>query len=294
MLQPGLALVKEPTTCRYDNFCMRAGDETPKVLPALEVDLEKGNAWTHGQCPEAVNRLLDRLEELASTTKPGAIVGKFGVELLGDLWPEHLDDPDFNPRGYLSPSGELRLCARTVVEAQNLFTAMMVLAKIGALACRDHRRWQRWAIPANAPHSLVLKYNQQHVERIVLKIAYGVAVAWLRGNGRNACLPTSIGLFVRGLRELDQGVTIARIMIEEDTNNTLAEIKVGLVSLVAPQSAVVGLFGDWYQISVPEHCSFGVSEAVGAVCRVEPPRSQRWITASKVTEVLNIVGSTDY
>jgi hypothetical protein len=128
LVEPHISLVKDPTINRYSVFSLRTGASHPRILPALEVNLASGGLYFHGSGREDARTLISNIH-LLLRQKPDTSgqIGALTLRQLDEFLPDIAQDPDFNPRIYLSARGQLEICARNPDEGLATIRAVTYL-----------------------------------------------------------------------------------------------------------------------------------------------------------------------
>lgn len=170
-LRTRYCLVKHPLG-GYGEACVRIGEDTPRALPHLEIDVYTKQMRRRGANPEEVDRLVEVL--LASIPRI-----RHAKELVEELYarteniPEISDDPDFWPRVVLDLSGRPFIRARNTKEARLFAELLMVFLRAGAF--RDYSRWTSTEISGGTPHTVQLRCRVSSLHRLAAKVTFGLA-----------------------------------------------------------------------------------------------------------------------
>jgi len=187
LIESRISLVKNPTTNRYAVFSLRTGTSHPRILPALEVNLASGGLYFHGSGPEDAQMLINNIRlRLGQQPDTSGQIGEITLCPLDEFLPDIAQDPDFNPRIYLSVREQLEVCARNPEEGLATIRTVTYLVSTDALASYESSGWQTWQMPGSTPHTIVFEHDGQLFDRVVLKIACGLVGAYLRVNASSA------------------------------------------------------------------------------------------------------------
>jgi len=170
-LRTRYCLVRHPLG-GYGEACVRIGEDTPRALPHLEIDIFTKIMRRRGANPGDVDHLVEVLFRIIPRIRDAE-------QLVEELYarteniPEISDDPDFWPRVVLDVSGRPFIRARNTKEAR-LF-AELLIAFLGAGAFRDHSRWTSTEISGGTPHSVQLRCRESSLHRLAAKVTFGLA-----------------------------------------------------------------------------------------------------------------------
>ena len=251
-------------------------------MPALEVNLNNGHLFLHGTEGASCDTLITEICRLFdSPPGPSGLIGELSAPRLEELNKNILNDPDFNPRIYLSPRGNLQVCARTAEECIKLMQLVGNLSKRGEFRNFKSKSWATWDIPGSTPHHTTFVYDRIMFDQVILKIALGLLGAHLRLSeaGPWHC---SLHDMVRGVAVLPEGI-VNHIEVKNLKTEGLSD---QLIALLIPIKktlvAFVDIFGELYSIVLAENFSPPMlKEPVGAFCRVVDPRFQRWFNQTE-------------
>jgi hypothetical protein len=280
LIEPRISLVKNPTTNRYAVFSLRTGTSHPRTLPALEVNLASGELYFHGSGPEDTQTLISNTR-LLLRQKPDTSgqIGAITLRQLDEFLPDIVQDPDFNPRIYLSAREQLEICARNPEEGLATIRAVTYLVSTDALASYESSGWQTWQMPGSTPHTIVFEHDGQLFDRVVLKIACGLVGAYLRVNASSALnLPTAQKA-IRGDSELPPGMVIPLSGLTQKDRQLPAQL-IAVVGVRAGRLiGLVGLYEEWYvsDLGIPPNLH-ELPKIIGAMCQVTENREQRWLS----------------
>jgi hypothetical protein len=175
-LRTKYCLVKHPLG-GYGEASLRVGDETPRALPHLEIDIFSKQMRRRGSRPEDVDHLVEVLLEIAGRVS--------GAEQLAQQFfarteniPEISGDPDFWPRVVLDVSDRPFIRARDGTEARLFAELLMTFLRAGA--CRDYSRWTNAEISGGTPHVVQLCCRESSLHRLAAKVSFGLS--WLRSS----------------------------------------------------------------------------------------------------------------
>lgn len=283
LVEPQIRLVKDPTTNRYSVFSLRAGESHPRILPALEVDLENDKLFFHGAGPEDSQRLIGNILSLLRNG-PGAtgLIGEITVRLLDEFLSDIAKDADFNPRIYLSEREHLEICTRNPQEALALARAVAYLATTGALKSYEPSGWKSWTIPGGTPHNVAFEFDGRLFDRVVLKIACALIAANIRANDSSQLDLPAAQSIVRGDSEIQPGMVTPL----SGASRTDREFSDRLIAIAGVRRGrligLVGLYGGWYSADLgiaPDRSR--LPHAIGAMCHVVEGRDQRWLSTEE-------------
>lgn len=292
VIETEMSLVKDSTTNRYSGFVLRSGSSTPQTLPALEIEVSSGHGWYQGDSIGDVNRMLEKLRKLfSSPPNDSEPVYKFNLKELPEDWMMIRNDPDFNPRITMNPRGKIEVWARDSDEGTRFIRYLILLSQRGVLEDRTGENWATWSVPAGTEHEFHIVYNPEVICRVVLKVAFGTAIAWLRSNGHPDIECPAIRSAILGEMPLADGVVTS----VASPPGSVERWKDSMVSALPPQvtsgPAAVGLFGHWFQVRLPGADEMPVEAlAFGAVCPVAGDFAQRWLSESEALSALDAFG----
>ncbi len=289
-----LLLVKNPGTRRYAVVSLRCGEPCPRTLPAIEINIETGDLYYHGECPEDVHTLLRTLRDrLAEHPRPDGEVLEVSYELLEEYASDASADPDFNPRLYLSPRGEFHGCARNEEELEKAVKAILFLAGKGGLPDPDPRRWETSNIPAGTPHKVALIYDTRMLQRVLLKMGYGTVCAWLRRKGKSPLFVRRITDAVRGESDPSE-FKMENLWADEQPSRKWEEhLLVAVSDASGTVCTLVSLYGFWYVFDLGSAEQIpSLPPFMGACCHVTK-RSQAWLTESQAEDVFRLYRDGD-
>jgi hypothetical protein len=245
LVEPRISLVKDPTTNRYSVFSLRTGTSHLRILPALEVNLVSGGLYFHGSGREDAQTLINNIR-LLLRQKPDTSGQIWAITLrpLDEFLPDIAQDPDFNPRIYLSARGQLEICARNPEEGLVTIRAVTYLVSTDALASYESSGWQTWQIPESTPHTIVFEHDGQLFDRVVLKIACGLVGAYLRANASSALNFPTAQKVIRGDSELPPGMVLSLSGVTQK-DRQLPDQLIAVVGVRAGRLiGLVGLYGE--------------------------------------------------
>ena len=290
IIEPKIRLVKDPISERYSVFSVLVGKQNPEILPALEVDFKNDLLFFHGtESESSVTLIAEVCKFFDSLNNSAGVPGELSAPLLEEFNKSILNDPDFNPRIFLSPRGRLEICSRTAEECIKL------MQFIGKLSERDEfrnfksRSWTTWSIPSGTPHHTTFVYDRLKFDQVILKIALGLLGAHMRlSNARSwHCLLHDM---VRGVAVLPEGL----IKHMEHKDLKTKGLNDQLIALVVPNknnlTAIVAIFGELYSIDLAEEFNPPtLIGPVGAFCHVSEPRMQRWFKKNEAYDYAKIL-----
>lgn len=293
LVRPRLAFVKQPGSCRYTNFSFRAGDRSPRVLPALELDPKTHVAYFHADTLEDLARLYQALRDLIEPPTPANPTTQSGihVEFLTGTFREIADDPDFHPRVLLSETGRLHACARSLDEAHSLIRLIAIARCNGAFEPQNvPATLPVDEVPAGTPHSFHFDWDHDAAKRIALKVACGILVAGYRRMGTMYILPPTVRNAIVASGPLDDIQLEQRSELENVMEPEHA-LLAGLVILEKAALRAVVTFYDWtWLVSFPDPTLAAGTATFGATCMISNNRQQRWLTEAEVLAVARLSG----
>lgn len=195
-IQARYFLVKNPLG-GYGEAAFRVGEELPETLPHIEIDVRgRTEIRRRGMKPQDVERLVRTLLDIV--TRAPNVDGFLGeVTVLTDSLPGIDSDQDFWPRIVLGLSGKPFIRARDASEALRFTGAL--LENLNTIAICGYDKWTKAEIVAGTPHDVLLSYDPRSVQRVVAKIAYGLAYLRCGGTTTAEELYPQIRQFVRGI-----------------------------------------------------------------------------------------------
>lgn len=137
-----------------------------KDLPSIEIDPYTLKARKRGPSPEVIDALAKKVHSTKKIKKK--LLSK--SEYHGDL----ADDPDFWPRVILTVRGNLLIRARNQREARKFESILRQVIERGAF--REDKNVLTYETPPKAPLNISMIYNDYKVQRVVAKIAVGLAL----------------------------------------------------------------------------------------------------------------------
>lgn len=170
-LRTRYCLVRHPLG-GYGETCVRIGEDTPRALPHLEIDIFTKLMRRRGANPGDVDHLTEvLLEVVARTPDPKQLVKELYART--ENIPEISNDPDFWPRVVLDLSGKPFIRARNEKEAQLFAELLIAFLKTGAF--RDYSRWTKAEISGGTPHLVQLRCRESSLHRLAAKVTCGLA-----------------------------------------------------------------------------------------------------------------------
>jgi len=172
-LRTRYCLVRHPLG-GYGEACLRAGEDSPRALPHLEIDIFSKQMRRRASRPEDVDHLVEVLLEIASRASGAE---QLAQELFArtENIPEISRDPDFWPRVVLDVSGRPFIRARNGTEARLFAELLMAFLRTGAY--RDYSRWTSAEISGGTPHVVQLRCRKSSLHRLAAKVSFGLS--WL-------------------------------------------------------------------------------------------------------------------
>jgi len=205
------------------------------------VNLASGGLYLHGLGPDDPQTLINKIRLLLQQ-QPDASgqIGAITLRQLDESLPDIAQDPDFNPRIYLSARGQLEVCARNPEEGLATIRAVTYLVSTDALASYESSGWQTWQMPGSTPHTIVFEHDGQLFDRVVLKIACGLVGAYLRVNASSALNLPIAQKAIRGDSELPPGMVIPLSAVTQKDRQLPAQ----LIAVVGVRAGrLIGLVG---------------------------------------------------
>ena len=277
-------IVKNPETKRYSNCSLRLG-EAPTILPAVELNLDGGDGFLHGSVLAEVDGMLTKVVAVAQNgAGPDGRLADVQVDEF-ELLRAVAADPEFHPRLYLAPSGTLRICARNESEVRRFSAALIELTRAGAFSNRDHSAWGSWTIPAQTSHPIVLTYRHEHLLRVIVKMGYGLLLAWRSRTGRPRQLIPDLAAIIRG------DIKPPATLVTEMLSGGHGPYPDGMSVVVCSNGAAVGIFGRWYLVQLQSSDDDVVPALpIGAICPSYDPQGQRWLTSEETARFVSDLG----
>jgi hypothetical protein len=294
-IEPKIRLAKNPTSKRYSVFSLRVGDSIPEVLPALEVDFNKDMLFFHGTDSGSPQLLIKEVCSFFDSidNNPG-VHRELPAPLIEEFNTSILNDPDFNPRMFLSHRGKLEICARNVNECIKLMKFIGELSKKNEFRNYKSKSWASWNMPSGTPHHFAFVYDRLKFDRVILKIALGVLGAYLRLSDAQPwhCVLHDM---VRGTTVLPEGL-IKYFQIEDFEHKNKKDY---LIALLIPEKknikAIISIYGEFYSIEIEDKlCPPELSQPVGAFCHPSEPRVQRWYNKTEANNYANTLTNMQF
>ena len=276
-VEPKIRLVKNPSSKRYSVFSLKVGDTIPEVVPALEVDFDKDMLFFHGRNPSSPELLIKEVCDFFDSIRNNAgLHRELPAPLIEEFNTSIFNDPDFNPRIFLSHRGKLEICARDVNESIKLMTYIGELSKRNEFRNHKSKSWASWNMPSGTPHHFAFVYDRLKFNRVILKIALGVFGAYLRISNAKPwhCILHDM---VRGSTILPEGL----IEYLQSDNFKQKNIKDYLITLLIPEKkkikAIISIYGEFYSVKIENNLGAPeLPEPIGAFCHPSEPRMQKW------------------
>ena len=138
----------------------------------LDVQTRKGNI--RGGSREAYQELSDKITSIEARIREKQENINFGISLLSADDDQAVSkDPDFRPRIVQDLEGSLFIRARNPVEAGKFIELLLNAAHQNRLSATDE--WRTVDVPAGTPMTTKIRWNEEHVGRVIGKVAYAVA-----------------------------------------------------------------------------------------------------------------------
>ena len=173
----------------YDEVAVQGG--RPRALPSIEldtrcvvgdppnrrVDLSLLTVRMRGTTAEEVNALVrELLTGLSSEPDERGVIYELSAPLLDGRDARITNDASFRPRLFRDVAGRLRARARSPGELAAFLQALQALARTCGPDLARQEHWTSFTVPEGEVHLFRMEWDGREVERVLVKIAYGVAV----------------------------------------------------------------------------------------------------------------------